>query len=104
LGALYLGYRKDGALSYAGRPVRVFQLEAPAIWSNVPFEALKLAARDVRQRLKRRGPESSLKCTGKGLHVTVALAGEDQWPDLNDSPGPSRMRWLPLHPMPTWRR
>jgi len=50
---------------------------------DVPFEALKLAAQDVRQRLKRRGLESSLKCTGgKGLHVTVTLAGKDKWPEV----------------------
>lgn len=47
---------------------------------DVPFEALKLAAQDLRQRLKRKGLECSLKCTGgKGLHVTVALAGKDRW-------------------------
>jgi bifunctional non-homologous end joining protein LigD len=48
---------------------------------DVPFEALKLAALDLRQRLKKKGLDSSLKCTGgKGLHVTVALAGKDRWP------------------------
>ena len=48
---------------------------------DVPFEALKLAAADLRQRLKRKGLENSLKCTGgKGLHITVALAGKDRWP------------------------
>jgi bifunctional non-homologous end joining protein LigD len=48
---------------------------------ELPFEALKLAAQDLRQRLKRKGLESSLKCTGgKGLHVTVPLAGKDPWP------------------------
>jgi bifunctional non-homologous end joining protein LigD len=47
---------------------------------DVPFEALKLAAEDLRGRLKRKGLESSLKCTGgKGLHVTVHLAGKDRW-------------------------
>jgi bifunctional non-homologous end joining protein LigD len=47
----------------------------------VPFAALKLAARDLGQRLKRKGLESTLKCTGgKGLHVTVSLAGKDKWP------------------------
>src|SRR3954451_23904312 len=50
---------------------------------EVPFEALKLAAQDLRQRLRRKGLESSLKCTGgKGLHVTVALAGKDRWPEV----------------------
>ena len=47
---------------------------------EVPFEALKLGAQDLRQRLRRRGLESSLKCTGgKGLHVTVPLAAKDSW-------------------------
>ncbi len=47
---------------------------------DVPFEALKLAAQDLRQRLKRKGLESVLKCTGgKGLHVTVPLAAKDEW-------------------------
>jgi bifunctional non-homologous end joining protein LigD len=47
---------------------------------DVPLEALKLAAEDLRRRLNRKGLESSLKCTGgKGLHVTVHLAGKDRW-------------------------
>ncbi len=47
---------------------------------DVPVEALKLGARDLRRRLQRRGLESSLKCTGgKGLHVTVPLAAKDDW-------------------------
>jgi bifunctional non-homologous end joining protein LigD len=47
---------------------------------DVPFEALKLAAVDLRQRLKKKGLDSSLKCTGgKGLHVTVSLAGKQRW-------------------------
>jgi bifunctional non-homologous end joining protein LigD len=48
---------------------------------GIPFEAVKLAAQDLRQRLKQKGLESVLKCTGgKGLHVTVPLAGKDEWP------------------------
>lgn len=47
---------------------------------GIPFEAVKLAATDLRQRLKRKGLESFLKCTGgKGLHVTVPLAEKDRW-------------------------
>jgi len=47
---------------------------------EVPFEALKLGAQDLRQRLERKGLKSSLKCTGgKGLHVTVPLAAKDSW-------------------------
>jgi len=49
----------------------------------VPFEALKLAAQDLRQRLKRKKMDCELKCTGgKGLHVTVRLAGKDRWPEV----------------------
>ncbi len=47
---------------------------------EVPFEALKLAAQDLRQRLRKKGLESSVKCSGgKGLHVTVPLAAKDSW-------------------------
>jgi bifunctional non-homologous end joining protein LigD len=47
---------------------------------QVPFEAVKLAARDLRRRLKAKGLESFLKCTGgKGLHVTVPLDGKVKW-------------------------
>jgi bifunctional non-homologous end joining protein LigD len=47
---------------------------------DVPFEAVKLAAQDLRKRLKRKGLESMLKCTGgKGLHVSVPLAEKDDW-------------------------
>jgi bifunctional non-homologous end joining protein LigD len=47
---------------------------------DVPFEALKRAAQGLRQRLRRKGLESSLKCSGgKGLHVTVPLAAKDSW-------------------------
>jgi bifunctional non-homologous end joining protein LigD len=47
---------------------------------EVPFEALKLAAQDLKQRLEHKGLDSTLKCTGgKGLHVTVPLAGKDKW-------------------------
>jgi bifunctional non-homologous end joining protein LigD len=71
------------AIEYPDR--MIFDLD-PA--PDVPFEALKLAAQDVRQRLKQRGLESSLKCTGgKGLHVTVALAGKDTWPAVKQFAG-----------------
>jgi bifunctional non-homologous end joining protein LigD len=47
---------------------------------DVPFAAVKLAAQDLKTRLKRRGLECMLKCTGgKGLHVTVPLAEKDDW-------------------------
>jgi bifunctional non-homologous end joining protein LigD len=66
------------AIDYPDR--LIFDLD-PA--PDIPFEALKLAATDLRQRLKKKGLDSSLKCTGgKGLHVTVALAGKDRWPEV----------------------
>jgi bifunctional non-homologous end joining protein LigD len=47
---------------------------------EVPFDAVKLAAKDLRRRLKGRGLDTFLKCTGgKGLHVTVPLAEKDNW-------------------------
>lgn len=64
------------AIDYPDR--MIFDLD-PA--PDLPFDAIKLAARDLRQRLEKRGLKSVLKCTGgKGLHVTVPLAGKDQWP------------------------
>ena len=56
----------------------IFDLD-PA--TDVPFEALKLAAQDLKQRLQHQGLQSFLKCTGgKGLHITAPLAGKDKWP------------------------
>jgi bifunctional non-homologous end joining protein LigD len=66
------------AIDYPDR--LIFDLD-PA--PEVPLVALKLAAKDLRQRLKRRGLESSLRCTGgKGLHLTVALRGKDKWAEV----------------------
>jgi bifunctional non-homologous end joining protein LigD len=49
----------------------------------VPFDAVKLAAKDLRRRLQDKGLESFLKTTGgKGLHVTVSLAEKDKWEDV----------------------
>jgi len=47
---------------------------------DVPFDAVKLGAQDLKQRLEMKGFKSLLKCTGgKGLHVTVPLAGKNDW-------------------------
>jgi len=61
------------AIDYPDRMIFVLD-PAP----EVSFEALKLAARDLRRRLERKGLESALKGTGgKGLHITVRLTGKD---------------------------
>jgi bifunctional non-homologous end joining protein LigD len=63
------------AIDYPDR--MIFDLD-PA--PDVPFEGLKFAAEELHQRLKKRGMESVLKCTGgKGLHVTVPLEGREKW-------------------------
>lgn len=50
---------------------------------GVPFDAVKLAARDLRRRLKDEGLESYLKCTGgKGIHVRVPLSGKNKWAEV----------------------
>jgi bifunctional non-homologous end joining protein LigD len=46
----------------------------------VPFEAVKLAALDLRQRLEGENLKCFLRCTGgKGPHIIVPLAGKDPW-------------------------
>jgi bifunctional non-homologous end joining protein LigD len=64
------------AIDYPDR--MIFDLD-PA--PDVPFQAVKSGAQDIRRCLERRGLKSLLKCTGgKGLHVTVPLAQKDEWP------------------------
>ncbi|HEY4362011.1 MAG TPA: non-homologous end-joining DNA ligase [Bryobacteraceae bacterium] len=66
------------AIDYPDR--LVFDLD-PA--PDVPFDALKKAARDLQERLQKKGLDSGLKCTGgKGLHVTVPLKGKDSWSEV----------------------
>ena len=51
----------------------------------VPFEAVKLAAFDLKQRLENLGLQSFLRCTGgKGLHVIVPLAEKDNWDEVKE--------------------
>lgn len=52
---------------------------------GVPFEAVKLAAQDLRARLKKSGLDPRLKCTGgKGLHVMADLPGKQKWPEVKE--------------------
>jgi bifunctional non-homologous end joining protein LigD len=58
----------------------IFDLD-PA--SDVAFESVKAAAQDLRVRLRNKGLESTLKCTGgKGLHVTVPLSEKNEWQEV----------------------
>ena len=66
------------AIDYPDR--LIFDLD-PA--PDVPFAAVKQAAQDLREKLKSKGLDSQLKCTGgKGLHVTVPLSSKDKWADV----------------------
>jgi bifunctional non-homologous end joining protein LigD len=66
---------RAGRIDYPDR--LIFDLDPD---EAVPFDAVKLAARDLRQRLDKKGLDSFLKCTGgKGLHITVPLAEKDNW-------------------------
>ncbi|MGJ5818841.1 DNA ligase D [Paludibaculum fermentans] len=55
---------------------------------GVAFEAVKLAAKELRQRLKKKGLSAAVKCTGgKGLHVTVPLSGRNHWAEVKSFAG-----------------
>ncbi|MCE7028616.1 DNA ligase D [Jiella avicenniae] len=50
---------------------------------GIPFEAVKLAARDLGNRLDGLGLDSFVKCTGgKGLHVVVPIARRRAFPEI----------------------
>ncbi len=50
---------------------------------SVPFSGVKEAAYRIRQRLKKDGLESWLKCTGgKGLHIVVPLEATNGWDEV----------------------
>ncbi|HEU0120526.1 MAG TPA: DNA ligase D [Bryobacteraceae bacterium] len=55
---------------------------------ETPFEAVKLAAKDLRIRLRAVGFEAALQCTGgKGLHVGIRLTGQMSWEEAKQWSG-----------------
>lgn len=73
----------QSSLAAAGKPDQViFDLD-PA--EDVPFEAVKLAAEDIRARLKRLKLESFARVSGgKGIHVVVPIKPEYGWDEVKD--------------------
>ncbi|MBA3755017.1 MAG: DNA ligase D, partial [Nitrosomonas sp.] len=52
---------------------------------NVPFEAIKLAAEDIRRRLKKLNLESFPRLSGgKGIHVTIPLKIKHSWDEIKN--------------------
>lgn len=52
---------------------------------NVPFEAVKLAAEDIRRRLKRLNLESFPRLSGgKGIHITLAIEPDHSFDDIKE--------------------
>lgn len=68
------------------KPTRIiFDLDPD---EEVDFEAVKLAALDIRQRLKKLGLESFLKTSGgKGLHIIVPIAAKYTWDKVKEFAG-----------------
>lgn len=66
-----------------GKPDQIiFDLD-PA--DDVPFEAVKLAAEDIRRRLKKLKLESFARLSGgKGIHVVVPITPEHTWEKVKD--------------------
>ncbi|MGZ9097638.1 MAG: DNA ligase D [Micavibrio sp.] len=60
----------------------IFDLD-PA--EGIPFEAVKMAAEDIRRRLKKAGLISFPRLTGgKGIHIVAALEEKYQWDDIKN--------------------
>ncbi len=70
-------------LSSKGKPDQIiFDLDPD---EGVPFEAVKLAAEDIRARLKKMKLESFARLSGgKGVHVVVPIKPEHSWDDIKE--------------------
>ncbi|HEU4839631.1 MAG TPA: DNA ligase D [Micavibrio sp.] len=67
----------------SGKPDQIiFDLDPD---SGVPFEAVKLAAQDIRARLKRLKLESFARLSGgKGIHVVIPIRPEHEWDEVKE--------------------
>ena len=73
----------QSSLSHQGKPDQViFDLDPDA---GVPFEAVKLAALDIRNRLKQLSLVSFPRLSGgKGIHVVVPIKPEHGWEEIKE--------------------
>jgi bifunctional non-homologous end joining protein LigD len=73
----------QSALSHQGKPDQViFDLDPDA---GVPFEAVKLAALDIRNRLKQLSLVSFPRLSGgKGIHVVAPINPEHGWEEIKE--------------------
>ncbi|MBS0155113.1 MAG: non-homologous end-joining DNA ligase, partial [Nitrospira sp.] len=73
----------QSSISNQGRPDQIiFDLDPDA---TVPFEAIKLAAQDIRNRLKKLGLLSFPRLSGgKGIHVVAPIKPEHGWEEVKE--------------------
>ncbi|HET7179550.1 MAG TPA: non-homologous end-joining DNA ligase, partial [Chryseosolibacter sp.] len=73
----------QSSLSNQGKPDQIiFDLDPDA---GVPFEAVKLAALDIRNRLKKIGLVSFPRLSGgKGIHVVAPIKPEHGWEEIKE--------------------
>lgn len=73
----------QSSISNQGKPDQIiFDLDPDA---GVPFEAVKLAAQDIRNRLKKLGLVSFPRLSGgKGIHVVAPIKPEHGWEEIKE--------------------
>jgi len=73
----------QSSISNQGKPDQIiFDLDPDA---GVPFEAVKLAAQDIRNRLKQLGLVSLPRLSGgKGIHVVAPIKPEHGWEEIKE--------------------
>ena len=73
----------QSTLKDKGKPDQIiFDLDPD---EGVPFEAVKLAAEDIRNRLKKTGLISFPRLSGgKGIHVVVPIEPDHDWDEVKE--------------------